>query len=279
MRICFTSDLHGDQTLYEQLTVLLEAERPDLLILGGDLLRDVQRDEPVRPQVEGLVGELAERIVGWQRMVPALSVAVLLGNHELACTLEALRSHEQAGRLVLLGHERAWRCQDHDFLGYAPTPPSPHWAKDLERLDLPDDVIPEFPGQVWNADRGALEDADLEAHFGGQPAISEDLAAAPRLAQPWILVAHAPPSDTRLDRLPEVPYPIGSRAVRAFIEERQPVVALHGHVHDSPEVTGHYVDRIGETICINPGQNHERLHAVLLDTDDVEASLRHTVFS
>ena len=59
------------------------------------------------------------------------------------------------------------------------------------------------------------------------------MPAAPVVAAPWIFVCHAPPHDTALDRLPQVPHPIGSRAVRRFIEQRQPLVSLHGHVHES----------------------------------------------
>ena len=40
MRVCFTSDLHGAASLYEQLEELLRAQTPDLLILGGDLFPD-----------------------------------------------------------------------------------------------------------------------------------------------------------------------------------------------------------------------------------------------
>ncbi len=74
-----------------------------------------------------------------------------------------------------------------------------------------------------------------------------------------------------------MPYPIGSRAVRQFIEQRRPLVTLHGHIHESPIVTGSYADRVGDSLCINPGQSHTRLHAVLFDTARPAETLRHTV--
>jgi Icc-related predicted phosphoesterase len=45
--------------------------------------------------------------------------------------------------------------------------------------------------------------------------------------------------------------PVGSSAVRAVIERVQPLLALHGHIHESP---GHV--RIGRTLCINAGSEY-----------------------
>ena len=45
------------------------------------------------------------------------------------------------------------------------------------------------------------------------------------------------------------PVPCGSKAVREAIERYQPVLSLHGHIH---EARGNA--RVGKTLCINPGQ-------------------------
>lgn len=164
------------------------------------------------------------------------------------------------------------------LLGYSDTPPTPHWLKDLERLDLASDPLPRFPGIAWDDAEQATREVDLERYFRGRLSIEDDLSRTPRVPDPWLFVAHAPPFDTTLDRLAKVPEPIGSRAVRRFIEERQPAIALHGHVHESPQVTGVYAERLGRTLCINPGQDHVRLHAVVFDADDPERTLRHTVY-
>src|SRR5574341_442866 len=63
-----------------------------------------------------------------------------------------------------------------------------------------------------------------------------------------------------LDRLHGGLTPIGSRAVRRFIDSRQPPLTLHGHVHESPGV-----ERLGKTVCVNPGDSMARLHAVRVD--------------
>jgi Icc-related predicted phosphoesterase len=45
--------------------------------------------------------------------------------------------------------------------------------------------------------------------------------------------------------------PVGSTAVRELIERYQPMLALHGHVHESPGAV-----HIGRTLCINPGSDY-----------------------
>lgn len=71
---------------------------------------------------------------------------------------------------------------------------------------------------------------------------------------------HEPPYDSQLDEAPELDEdlrpkfgarstePVGSKAVREMIEEYQPPLSLHGHIHESRGQT-----TIGETIAINPG--------------------------
>jgi len=73
---------------------------------------------------------------------------------------------------------------------------------------------------------------------------------------------HCPPHGTSLDRAPQLTaelkvvldggepriVPVGSTAVRTLIEEVQPVLSLHGHIHESKAVA-----KIGKTTCVNPG--------------------------
>lgn len=91
------------------------------------------------------------------------------------------------------------------------------------------------------------------------------MAAQARDPQRLIAVIHAPPRDTRLDQAPAIDeefrlqsdsagvkmMSVGSSAVRRFIEERQPLLGLHGHVHESRGE-----DTIGRTLCINPGSEY-----------------------
>ena len=80
-------------------------------------------------------------------------------------------------------------------------------------------------------------------------------------AERTVFSFHCPPYRTGLDDAPELTAdmmlkdagravkPVGSTAVREAIEEHQPALSLHGHIH---EARGNC--RIGRTLCINPGQ-------------------------
>ncbi|MEW6380798.1 MAG: metallophosphoesterase [bacterium] len=62
-----------------------------------------------------------------------------------------------------------------------------------------------------------------------------------------ILVSHAPPRNTAVDRVSGGQH-AGSSAVREFIEKYQPQVCLTGHIHEARAQ-----DRIGRTKIVNPG--------------------------
>lgn len=279
MKLCFTSDLHGREALYAQLDALLAAERPRVAILGGDMLDEGEIDDPIATQGRYLESSFMPRIAGWRRRQPDLRVACILGNHDWQPSLTALEEHHAAGRIVLLSHERHWSLDGVAFVGFSLTPPTPYWVKDFERLDLPDDPTPLTGGMTWCPRQAAPVTRTPHECFAGRASLREELARVPSCAGRWILVAHAPPHHSDLDRLPHVPHPVGSRAVREFIQARQPLCSLHGHIHESPAVSGRFSQCFGGTLSVNPGQGTDRLQAVLFDTDDPAGSLRHTVFA
>lgn len=81
------------------------------------------------------------------------------------------------------------------------------------------------------------------------------IAGAPRR----LMVCHTPPWDTRVDRLMNG-RPVGSPAVRAFIEAHQPDVAVVGHIHE-----GRGVDRLGATVVANAGALRDGGYVVVTD--------------
>ncbi len=58
---------------------------------------------------------------------------------------------------------------------------------------------------------------------------------------------------------------VGSVAIRQFIEERQPPVTLHGHVHELARLTGEWKVRIGRTVYINAAHDGPELALVVGD--------------
>ena len=117
----------------------------------------------------------------------------------------------------------------------------------------------------WNSPR----ELDEDALYARIKRMAEQLES-PETA---IFNLHVPPYDSGLDTANEInpdltvvfksgqpnPIPVGSTAVRQLIEEYQPLLALHGHIHESRGEA-----RIGRTLCINSGSeyNSGRIHGV-----------------
>ena len=85
-----------------------------------------------------------------------------------------------------------------------------------------------------------------------------------------LMVCHTPPFDTRLDRLVNG-RPVGSPAVRAFIETHRPHVAVVGHIHE-----GRGIDRVGDTMVANGGALRDGGYLVVTDdADGLHVELRN----
>jgi uncharacterized protein len=112
----------------------------------------------------------------------------------------------------------------------------------------------------WHTPREAT-DEQLAAMIGELVAQAPDPSTC-------IFNFHDPPVDSTLDttvRLDpesdppvamikdgqEVVYGAGSQAVREAVEKYQPVLGLHGHIHESPGAV-----KVGRTLCINPGSEY-----------------------
>jgi uncharacterized protein len=108
----------------------------------------------------------------------------------------------------------------------------------------------------WHTDRELSEDQLSEK--------IERLVKELDPAVPAVFNLHVPPYDTRIDDAPELDgslrlvggasarmVPVGSHAVRDALQAHQPVLSLHGHIHESRGVA-----RLGRTMAINPGSEY-----------------------
>jgi Icc-related predicted phosphoesterase len=60
---------------------------------------------------------------------------------------------------------------------------------------------------------------------------------------------------------------VGSIAVRRLIRARQPWLTLHGHVHESSRLTGHWKAKLGETAMLSAAHEDPALCLVRFDLD------------
>jgi Icc-related predicted phosphoesterase len=83
-----------------------------------------------------------------------------------------------------------------------------------------------------------------------------------------IFVPHAPPHNTKLDKIVLGKH-VGSTAVRSFIEEPQPDVVICGHIHESRGL-----DTIGKTQIVNCGQAGKGEYAIIALAENVSIEVR-----
>jgi hypothetical protein len=118
----------------------------------------------------------------------------------------------------------------------------------------------------WDTHREEPEEA-LQARIEAIIARAQNIPNA-------VFNLHAPPYGSGLDEAPELTkdlrpayagrslVPVGSRAVLNIIEKYQPLLGLHGHIHE-----GKGTRKYRRTLCINPGSMYEQgiLHGAVIE--------------
>lgn len=198
-----------------------------------------------RPRVreELFLRLVRERLASWraladERLVPlGVRCYVTGGNDDEPETIAGLADADDGGALVLVEGRRVQLDEHHTMISCGWSNPTP-----------------------WNTPREVSEEVlagKLERCVAG----IEDLRQC-------VFNIHPPPYDSTLDLCPKldastdppspvfhggqvVTAPAGSTAVRELIERCQPLLGLHGHIHESRAVAD-----IGRTVLINPGSEY-----------------------
>lgn len=289
MKLLYTSDLHGETHLYQELLELSVPFAAEIIALGGDLLPSFppsKRYEDMIPNQKLFIDQFLlpffEKIL---EASPVQQIFLIPGNWDLGYPY---LFREPIEGIIDLS-QKIYRLKNgYELIGYPFVPPTPFRPKDYEKMDdseapWPPQKNPSYIRVSEQSDR--LLSVDPHVYLREQGTLREDLN---RLTKPMnykkaIYIMHSPPFVTKLDLI-EGGKPAGSRSIKVFIEENKPLLTLHGHIHESPEVSGAYIDRIGETLCVNPGQSAwsgrdlVKLHAVAFDMEKIEETLTHTCY-
>ena len=273
----FTSDLHGQGALYEQLVAVAAAHRPEALLIGGDLCQHATGQEGVAHQRLFLQGTLVEFARRLREGAAGTELLLMMGNDDWAANMDCLEAHD--GRLWRLLHERVVDVGGRRIAGLSWVPITPFSLKDWERWDLGEGDDPPERLEGWTSRSGRVAPCrfDPERRAPTIATALEKLAGHVDVAE-TLLVSHSPPRDTLCDMIHSRRH-VGSRALRRFVERHQPPLVLTGHIHEAPRVSASYRDAIGPSIVVNPGQfGTSRLCGVWFDPGDIGGTLRHTVF-
>jgi len=196
----------------------------------------IGNDEEYREDLfERMEGEIVKTWLSLipDRVPPYCKVIISPGNDDKLSIDEVIRSDPNPQ--VIFGEEEVVALdEEHEVLCFGWSNPTP-----------------------FNSPRECSEE-ELEARLEATVAKVKNLETA-------IFCIHVPPYDSVIDHAPEVDenlnvifraghmqmVPVGSRAVRKIIEKYQPLLGLHGHIHESPGFL-----RVGRTICFNPGSEY-----------------------
>ena len=278
----FASDLHGREERYLKLFSLVQAMRPQAVFLGGDLLPSGTRLFGNSPACGDFLEDfLLPRLRRLRESLRAdyPRLFLILGNDDPRREEAVLIHHEKEG-LWQYVHNRRVAWGPYAVYGYACVPPTPFLLKDWERYDVSRFVD---PGAV-PPEEGRYSVAVPEEERGF-PTIQEDLIqlAGADPMERAIFLFHSPPYQTRLDRAAldgrqvdgaPMDVHVGSIAIRRFIEDRQPLITLHGHVHESARLTGGWQEKIGRTHCFSAAHESPELALVGFDPQDPGAAVR-----
>ncbi|HSB03710.1 MAG TPA: metallophosphoesterase [Thermodesulfobacteriota bacterium] len=290
MKAVYTSDLHGEIPLYEELLSLAHFFMAEIAAVGGDLLPSfppTRRYEDMVPNQKVFIDQFL--LPFFERMIRTTTVRQIFlipGNWDLGY-FYLFRNPTEG--LIDICQKHCRLKNGYEMIGYPFVPPTPFRPKDFEKMDDPESPWPpqKNPSYIRSSDQtDLLIPIDPLVYLRQRETIREDLdhLARPKNPGKTVYVMHSPPFKTNLDQIIGGRF-TGSRSIRRFIEETQPLLTLHGHIHEAPEISGSCLDRIGKTLCVNPGQFRvsgrtlSRLHAITFELENLEETLQHTLFA
>jgi len=287
LRIYYASDLHGSESCWRKFLAAPKFYKASVLILGGDLAGKVlvpivEEDSGRRTATfmgerhelrdDAQVEELEQRIrfnglypyrttaarVDELSGDPALAARVfedvLVAELQRWCDLADERLSDEVQAFAICGNDDPWSLDEP--------------LRNSRRLTFCDDQVVEVGGHEllslsyanrtpWDSER-ELDEDELYRRI-------ERLASQLERPEHAIFNLHVPPYDSGLDVAPQlddelkpvmsggapVSIPVGSTAVRQAIEEFQPLLSLHGHIHECRGAT-----TIGRTLAVNPGSDY-----------------------
>jgi hypothetical protein len=289
-RIFFTSDVHGSEVCFKKFLNSGKAYHADVLILGGDITGKMiipiveHPDGTIRANF--LSNELTMRTADERdeleknirntgfypyRTTPA-EVEKLQEDQTLRDSLFSKVMSDEVRRWVKMAEERLRNTNIKCYIS----------PGNDDRFDI-DDILREssaiiYPeGEVlridehhemittgfvnmtpWKAARD-IPDEELRKKI-------DEMVDKVEKMDNCLFNFHCPPYDTSIDQAPELDATlkpvssggggvnmihVGSPAVRGAIEKHQPLLGLHGHIHESRGFV-----KIGRTLCINPGSEY-----------------------
>jgi uncharacterized protein len=206
-------------------------------------------------------------------------IFLILGNDDARIEEPSILELEKQSLIEYI-HFRKTNFLEYDIYGYAYTPPSPFMLKDWEKYDVSRFVD---PGSV--SPEEGKRTVDVSAHEKKYSTIKDDLdkLTKDQNLSKTVFLFHGPPYQTNLDQASLnrklidnvlVDNHVGSIAIKRFIEKKQPLITLHGHIHESARISGSWKDKIGSTFCFTAAHNGSELAVVKFELNNPQTAER-----
>ena len=284
-KIFFATDLHGSEVCWKKFLNSARFYDADVLICGGDMT-----GKAIVPIVSEN-GHYSYALGGVQQAIPAEQVSEVEANirrkgyYPLQMTVERLHELDQdpAKRaacfqeVMLDGVDRWMKMAAEKLRGtgircfVCPGNDDEMEVDDVVRraelVELGEGRLVDIEGFSMIS-TGWSNPTPWKTHReDSEPELAERIEAmAKQVPDPSraIFNLHCPPYKSGLDEAPAIDAdlkllhggralrPVGSTAVREVIERHQPLLSLHGHIHESKGAV-----KIGKTLSINPGSAYE----------------------
>jgi uncharacterized protein len=300
MRLFFTTDIHGSERCFRKLVNAAKAYRADALVLGGDITGKVL--VPLVSEPDGRVsasvfGQLRyaqgdQEVTELEHMLRQSGCYTIRITREEKSAIDGDQSAiERLFRQAVTETVRAWMALARERLERDGVPLYMSAGNDDE--PYVDDVLAR--GEYVRAPEGKIVELPDGREmisigfsnitpFGTPRELNEDelehrmdeLAGALREPERAVFNFHCPPYGTSLDSAAKLDAnlrpvldganvlmaPAGSTATKSVIERFQPLLGLHGHIHESRAA-----QKLGRTMCFNPGSEYSEgiLRGVLME--------------
>jgi len=274
----FVSDLHGNLDRYEKLFNQIKIEKPDAVFFGGDLLPhafkklenyDDFTTDFLFPQLHELKNVLKEKFP---------QVFLIFGNDDARVEEEIFQEESKKGLFHYINQKKVY-LNDYPVFGYSFVPPTPFQLKDWEKYDVSRYVD---PGCIHPTEGSRTIETNEDIEYATIKNDLEILTENEDLSNA-IFLFHSPPYKTNLDRtaldgvkVDHVPMDVhvGSIAIKRFIEDKQPYITLHGHIHESTRLTGLWKEQIGNTVSFNAAHDGPKLSLIIFDLENALEATR-----
>lgn len=277
MKLLALADIHQLSNKWKLLVKIVEDQKPDIVAIAGDLL---PKDNGIPQQIG-----FAKHLVKYAEKIKAAGseLVLILGNDDHQDFIGQMESGDDQGLWHYVS-DLVKEVKGYEFCGCSWVPDYPFGYKYwIARDDGNSPAICSFqfgPPVILNAENKFEEIEDFKAYMAEKMSIEEslaDMASKVRDMSKSIWLIHAPPAKLGLDVCASGDK-VGSNSVLKFIEDKQPLLSIHGHIHESPEYSGVWHKQVGDTYCIQAGQSGRELVYVIVDLEDKVNSLTHSKY-